>query len=320
MERYTKNPILTRKDIPGKHPLLKDVTSVFNPGGIRFNDKYLLILRVQNRGRETFFMIAESTDGLNFKVNEKPVHFKGIENVKEKIFHCYDARITDIDGVYYIMFAMDMESGCHLGLGKTPDFKEFEFLGITSKDDTRNGVLFSEKINGKYLRLERPNKVQITDGPTTGSSIILSESDDLLNWKQKNSIIDGRFHYWDEYIGAGPPPIKTREGWLQIYHGVATHLASIFIYQAGVFLLDLNDPSKVIGRCKQNILEPREMYELIGQVPNVVFPGAAIVESYDENGFAANDSKVLVYYGAADTCIALATTTIAELLNQALNE
>ena len=118
-------------------------------------------------------------------------------------------------------------------------------------------------------------------------------------------------------IGAGPPPIKTREGWLQIYHGVALHLASAHIYQAGVMLLDLDDPAKVRARGKYNILEPREPYEMTGQVPNVVFPSGAIVEKVDADGFADRKSPVKVYYGAADTCVGLAHTTINALIQAA---
>jgi len=315
MVRHPKNPILTRKDIPDIYPYLKDVASVFNPGAVKFKDKYLLMLRVQSRSRETFFVIAESTNGADFNVRKEIVEFKGIEKVKEIIYHIYDARITKLEDKYYIMFAMDMEAICKLGLAMTNDFQSFEFLGMMSDEDNRNGVLFPDKINGKYLRMDRPNKVQKEGGPKSGNAIWLSESDDLLRWKPVAPLISGRFHYWDEFIGSGPPPVKTHDGWLHIYHGVATHFGSANIYQAGVMLLDLKDPSKVTGRCRENILEPREMYELVGQVPNVVFPSGWIIEKYDINGFALPDSEVKIYYGAADTVVGLATTTVQELLN-----
>lgn len=317
MQRSTSNPILTRQDIPPIPPHLIDVSSVFNPGAVMFDGKYLLMLRVQNRGRETFLLTAESSDGRTFVVTPEIVHFKGIEQVKETIYHCYDTRITRIADTYYIMFAMDVEGCCKLGLAQTRDFHEFDFLGIASEDDNRNGVLFSEKIGGRYLRLDRPNTVQLEGGPISGCAIWLSESDDLLKWKPVAPIFAGRFHYWDELIGAGPPPIKTRHGWLCIYHGVATHFAGSNIYQAGVFLLDLNDPTKLLARSRCNILEPREIYELTGQVPNVVFPSGAIATQVDDEGFAKMDSEVLVYYGAADTVVGLATTTIKELLAEA---
>jgi beta-1,4-mannooligosaccharide/beta-1,4-mannosyl-N-acetylglucosamine phosphorylase len=314
MKRHPKSPILTRADIPDIYPQLVDATSVFNPGAIKYGDKYLLMLRVQSRSRETFMVMAESDNGIDFKVENKIVDFKGIEKVKEKIYHIYDARISRIEGTYYIMFAMDMDGGCQLGLGKTDDFKNFEFLGITSNEDIRNGVLFPEKVNGNYLRMDRPNKSRHDNGTSSGSTIWISKSDDLLNWKPVAPLIDGRFHYWDEFIGSGPAPIKTRKGWLHIYHGVAGHFGSSNIYQAGVMLLDLNDPTKVLSRSWCNILEPRELYELVGQVPNVVFPSGMIVMEYDNEGFAKPESEVYVYYGAADTCVGLAVTTINELL------
>jgi len=313
--RSAKNPILTRLDIPAIEPHLIDVTSVFNPGAVKFGDKYLLMLRVQSRSRETFMVMADSSNGIDFTVDNKTVEFKGIEKVKEKIYHIYDARITKIGNEYYIMFAMDMDGSCQLGLGKTNDFRNFEFMGIISNEDIRNGVLFPEKVNGKYLRMDRPNRSVHANGPTSGSSIWLSQSDDLLNWQPLKPLINGRFHYWDEFIGSGPPPVKTREGWLHVYHGIAGHFGSTNIYQAGVVLLDLNDPSKVIGRSRGNILEPRELYELVGQVPNVVFPSGMIVEQYDKYGFALPASEVKIYYGAADTVVGLASTTIKNLID-----
>ena len=317
MKRNDKNPILTREDIPNIYPNMIDATSVFNPGAIKFKDKYILILREQNRGRETFLMKAVSSNGIDFTPDNKLIEFKGIEKVTEKIYHCYDARVTYIDGRYYLIFAMDMETKCSLGLAVTDDFEEYEFLGVTSDEDTRNGVIFPEKFNGKYLRLERPNKVQLSGGPTSGNTIILSESDDLRKWKMIAPVMGGRFHYWDELIGSGPTPVKTREGWLHIYHGVATHFGSANIYQGGVSLLDLKDPSKVIARGKYNILEPRELYELTGQVPNVCFPSGMIVEEFDGEGFAKPESKVKIYYGAADTSVGLLETTVQELINEA---
>ncbi len=314
--KYEQNPIITRKNIPVVNPHLRDVSSVFNPGAIKFNDKYLLILRVQSRGRETFLMKAVSDNGANFEVDNSVIKFDGIEKIKDKIYHTYDARITKIETYYYLMFAMDMDSGCRLGLARTEDFDKYEFLGIVSQDDSRNGVLFPEKINGKFLRFERPNSVKLKGGPSTGNTIYLSESDDLINWKYVEPVMSGRFHYWDENIGSGPPPIKTKEGWIHIYHGVATHFSSSNIYQAGVSLHELNNPAKVIARSSLNILEPREIYETVGQVQNVCFPSGMIVEKY-ENGFAALDSKVFVYYGAADTVVALAFTTIKELIDAA---
>jgi beta-1,4-mannooligosaccharide/beta-1,4-mannosyl-N-acetylglucosamine phosphorylase len=314
MRRHPGNPILTRADIPDVPPFLTDATSVFNPGAIEAGGRTVLMLRVQARSRETFLMLAESADGVRFSVVPEIVRFEGLDEVRERVYHVYDARLTRLEGAYYVMFAMDMDGGCQLGLARSEDLRRFRFLGVTSTDDVRNGVLFPEKVGGVYLRLERPNRARQAGGPTTGSEIWLAESDDLIRWRPRGPVMAGRFHYWDEFIGSGPPPVKTRRGWLHVYHGVATHFGSANIYQAGVSLLDLADPSKLLGRSRGNILEPREMYELAGQVPNVVFPSGMIVEELDADGFAPPSSPVRIYYGAADTVVGLAETTVGELL------
>ena len=324
MRRYPQNPILTRADIPEISPWLRDVTSVFNPGAVdrveTIDRTVTLLLRVQDRSRETYIVPAHSPDGIRFRVEPRIVRFRGLEKIGRTVYHVYDPRISRLDGAYFVMFALDLDDGCGLGLGRTEDFEEFEFLGLVSDEDIRNGVLFPEKVGGRYLRMDRPNKSRHQGGPTSGSTIWLSESDDLISWRPVAPLIHGRFHFWDEFIGSGPPPVKTREGWLHLYHGVASHFGSANIYQAGVLLLDLHDPSKVLGRCRRNILEPREIYELTGQVPNVVFPSGMIVEDVDAEGFAKPSSQVKVYYGAADTVVGLAMATVAELLAAAAED
>jgi predicted GH43/DUF377 family glycosyl hydrolase len=312
--RSHENPILTRDDVPDVPPAITDATSVFNPGAVMHDGRYLLMLRVQTRGRETFFMMAVSSDGERFDVTPRIVRVRGIEAVEGTVYHCYDPRITELGGVYYIMFAMDTDAGCRLGLARTADFETVDFIGAGGNIDIRNGVLFPEKIGGSYARLDRPNRVSFESGVTSGDEIVLSRSDDLLDWRPVSPVMRGRLHYWDELIGPGPPPVKTREGWLLVYHGIATHLAGACIYQAGVALLDLDDPSKLLARSRNNILEPREPYEMTGQVPNVVFPSGLIVEGHDAGGFADPESRALIYYGAADTSVCLATASVGELL------
>jgi len=314
LTRSPENPILTRADVPDVGSEIVDATSVFNPGAILHEGRYLLMLRVQTRGRETFFMTAESDDGTHFKISPRIVPIRGIDRVDGTVYHSYDPRITRIGDTFYIMFAMDTDAGCRLGLARTTDFETVDFVGTSSEVDIRNGVLFPEKIGGSYARLDRPNRVSFEGGVTSGDEIVLSQSDDLIKWRPVAEVMRGRLHYWDELIGPGPPPIKTREGWLLVYHGIATHLAGACIYQAGTALLALDDASKVLARSRDNILEPREPYEMTGQVPNVVFPSGMIVEGYDEQGFADPDSRALVYYGAADTSVGLATATVGELI------
>lgn len=315
MKRFLSNPVITRNNIISLHSNLKDVSSVFNPGAIYSQDTYILLLRVQNRGRETFIVRAVSDDGYNFDIDSSSVIINGLDKVENHIFHIYDPRITEIDNNFYVTAALDIDSGCRVGLFQTKNFTELDFIGLITDEDARNGVLLPEKINNKYQLLIRPNQTLLESGVTTGSTISLFESENLTDWTRQKDVMSGRPHYWDELIGSGPPPVKTKIGWLHIYHGVATHFQSSNIYQAGVLLLDLENPSKVIARCKYNILEPRELYELVGQVSNVVFPSGMIVEQYDEEGFALPESEVKIYYGAADTAVCLAESTIQQLLD-----
>jgi beta-1,4-mannooligosaccharide/beta-1,4-mannosyl-N-acetylglucosamine phosphorylase len=314
MKRHAANPVIRREDIRSTHSSLCDVSSVFNPGGIMFQGKFLLLLRVQNRARETFLVKAISEDGIKFHVEDEPVPMQGLERFPHRIFHIYDPRITHLEGSYHVICAMDTDNGCFLGWFTTYDFHELFFQGLVSQTETRNGILFPERFGGEFLRFERPNASIMAEGVKTGSMIMASQSPDLMNWHPIGEVFHGNSHYWDEYIGSGPPPLKIEQGWLHIYHGVATHFGSANIYQAGVSLQDLHKPWLTLARGRYNILEPREQYELCGQVPNVVFPTAAIPLTSGPSGFIDLDTEIFVYYGAADTCVCLAVTTPARLL------
>lgn len=314
LQRHHENPIITRADIPRHPPGLVDVSSVFNPGAALVDGRILLLLRVQDRGRETHLVRAVSDDGVHFTIEPGPVRIVGLEKAG-RVHHAYDPRITRLEGSWLVTLALDRDQDCRVALARTDDFRTLRIEGLISEDDSRNGVLFPERIGGHFAMLERPNLVRPEGGPTTGEAIVLSYSEDLVHWTRAAVVAQGRFRYWDERIGPGTPPVRTREGWLFLYHGVATHFAGVNIYQAGAILLAPDDPSRVLARTRYNILEPREAYEMVGQVPNVVFPSGWIVESFDADGIALPESRVLVYYGAADTCVGLATTTVAEILS-----
>jgi beta-1,4-mannooligosaccharide/beta-1,4-mannosyl-N-acetylglucosamine phosphorylase len=316
VRRSPHNPILTRDDIPDISPRVTDVSSVFNPGAIMIGDRTLLLLRVQTRGRETLFLLAESAGGTSFRVRPEPVEIEGLDELENRVHHVYDPRLTRIGEDIYAVFSADTDHGCHLGIAWLRDERRLEPVSFSADHDSRNGVLFPEKIGGRYVRLERPNTRRDRSGVVGGDEIWTAESEDLVEWRLGERVMSGRPRYWDELIGSGPPPLKTREGWLHIYHGVATHFAAANVYQAGVSLLDLDDPSRVIARGRNNVLEPRELYEQVGQVPNVVFPTGMIVEGVDEEGFARAESSLRIYYGAADTCVALAETTVERLLEE----
>lgn len=315
--RIGDGPLISRLDLPPLRPPFDDPSSVFNPGALRVDGQVELMLRVQSRGRETCLLRATSPDGLGFTVDPEPLRFAGIEDLPGTLHHVYDPRLTLLDGRRHALLALDRDRRCDLGLARSEDGRHWEFLGIASDDPdgNRNGVLFPCRVGGRYLRLDRPNALAADGIAGGGGACRLAESKDLLEWRPVADLAAGRPHYWDERLGPGPPPLLTEEGWLVIYHGIASHFASVSIYQAGVMLLDAERPERVIARGRNNVLEPREPWELTGQVPNVVFPSGLVLPDHDGTEPAPRDARVHLYYGAADTCIGLAEATVGELLD-----
>ncbi|MEA3438086.1 MAG: glycoside hydrolase family 130 protein, partial [Thermodesulfobacteriota bacterium] len=214
-----------------------------------------------------------------------------------------DPRITTIDGVYYIMYTAYSKYGPRIALAKTKDFFHYERIALVSEPGNKDGILFPEKINGEYVRLDRPI------GKGVGSMWV-SYSKNLVDWGKSEILMTPRQGMWDSYrIGASVPPIKTEHGWLEIYHGVKMTSAGP-IYRIGTVLMDLERPHKVVARCNKPILSPRKDYERIGDVGNVAFACGAVVEDTGE---------IKVYYGAADTCICVATAEFEKLIDITLN-
>lgn len=307
--RLGAGPLLTRANLELGDARFTDPSSVFNPGALCADGTIHLMLRVQSRGRETALVMAASADGLRFRVARAALALRGLERVAARVHHVYDARLTSLAGRHYALLALDLDDRCELGLAVSDDLADWEFLGLVSAGGNRNGVLFPTRVGGRALRLDRPNRLGVS-----GDEIWLSASDDLLHWQPLAPVASGRARSWDELIGPGPPPILTRAGWLLVYHGIATHYGSVNIYQAGALLLDAADPSRLLARTRSNILEPREPWELIGQVPNVVFPSGLVLPEHGGPGPAPDAARVLLYYGAADTCVGLAETSVGALL------
>lgn len=317
--RSGTGPMLSRHDLPDMPPWIADPTSVFNPGAVRMGETTILLLRVQTRGRHTFTVPAAGRDRRPFLVADRPVEFLGLQDPWKplggpalRVYHVYDARITPLADEVLVTTAVDTDQGCRLAIWRAagrPDgpfggLERLQLAGMSGCPDTRNGVLFPEKFDGRYLLLERPNRPAVPGRPASGEAIVLSRSRDLVHWDPAVPVMSGRPHFWDELIGSGPPPVRTAAGWLHVYHGVATHFQSVNIYQAGAVLLDLADPGKVVGRTRQNLLEPREPWELAGQVPNVVFP----------SGLTVVEGRVHLYYGAADTAVGHAVADLDKVI------
>ena len=314
LQRHPDGPLLDRGHVPDVPPDLVDATSVFNPGACRREDgRPMLLLRVQTRGRRSLMMRAWGCTPDDCTVDEFLVAINGLEHVGQPVHHVYDPRITRLDGRWLVTCALDVDDGCRVGIFATDDFTRLDLIGLTGERDTRNGVLFPRRIDGRYLLLERPNTQDPHGGMLTGDTVELLSSDDLTTWRLEGPVMQGRWRGWDELIGPGPPPVLTSRGWLLIYHGVATHLGG-GLYQAGAVILDRDDPRRVLGRTRDNILEPREMYEMVGQVPNVVFPSGLIPPSTSGGDELLDDAELTVVYGAADTCVGLAAVTVGTLL------
>ena len=300
IKRYQNNPILTKDDVP------YEVTTVHNAGAVKFKDKYILLFRSHLLNGRSIIGLAESNDGFKFKVHPKPFMIpsdKGDFKLYEE-FGVEDPRITFIDGEYLITYSAYSRYGVRIGLAKTTDFINVERFSLITEADYRNTVIFPEKFNGLYARLDRPHS------DISPWSIWISYSPDLKYWGDSKVIMRPVMYHWDEMkIGPGAPPIKTSKGWLSIYHGVFSTMDGS-VYRLGVALHDLTDPSKIIGVGDQWILQPEEVYEITGYVHNVVFSCGAIPEP---------DGTVKIYWGGADKVMCVGEAVLNELVDLCLN-
>ncbi len=301
VKRYKGNPILTKDDVPYK------VETVHNAGVAKFDNRYIMLFRSHLDTGRSIIGAAESDDGFNFKVCPEPF----IVPAKKPPFSEYeeygveDPRITLLEGAYYITYSAYSRHGVRTGLAKTLDFKSLERIAFITQADYRNTVLFPEKINGRYARLDRPHS------DITPWSIWISYSPDLRHWGDSKLLIKPTAYHWDESkIGPGGPPIRTDKGWLNIYHGVFPTMDG-HVYRLGVALHKLDDPSVVLGVSDRWILQPEDQWELVGYVHNVVFTCGAVPE---------DDGTLKLYWGAADKVICAGTAVIDDLVELCLTD
>ncbi|MFZ0511275.1 MAG: hypothetical protein WAM14_06690 [Candidatus Nitrosopolaris sp.] len=307
LERYKKNPILR----PNKDNWWES-KAVFNPAILYDGNKVHMLYRAIGEYKQYIsrFGYACSNDGFCFE-RKNEIAF-GLTEGYEK-YGIEDPRLMTIDNQVYFSYVVlsDYVVKGPIGstaLATTNDFHNYTRVGTITNEgsDNKDVVLFPEKINQKYVYLHRPHSWV---GPKFGvdkPSIWIGEGNTLSDFA-KHTLLMKPERDWEELkIGSGPPPIKTKHGWLLIYHGVGKDL----VYRAGAALLDLNNPVKVIARTKEPVLQPEEPYERIGDVNNVVFPtGACVI-----------DDKLHVYYGGADKVCCLAVVELDALLKYILNE
>lgn len=295
--RHPRNPILSAKDWPYR------INSVFNAGVARLHDNTTLLLcRVEDQSGRSHLCAARSKNGVdNWKVDDKPTLFPDVEKFHEELWGIEDPRVTYVPELkkFVVVFTAFSRGGPSVSLALTEDFRTFERYGVIMPPEDKDAALLPKRIGQYWALIHRP----VTP---LGAHIWISYSPDLRHWGNHKLILESRYGgWWDNKIGLSAPPIETAEGWLTLYHGVRV-TASGSIYRLGLALLDLAEPEKCFLRSEHWLFGPEAPYERYGDVSNVVFPCGYTIES---DGDTLN-----MYYGAADTSIALATTSISAML------
>ena len=298
--RYDKNPILSAADWPYA------VNAVFNPAAIAYDGETLLLVRVEGMDGLSHLTVARSRDGkAGWRIDSSPTLRPDDESFPEEVWGIEDPRIVKLDelGEYGIVYTSFSFQGPSVSLALTKDFRTFHRKGLIMIPENKDASLFPRRIRERWALLHRPVQVY-----AERAHIWISYSPDLRHWGDHTVVMETRKGgWWDACkVGIGPQPLETSEGWLIIYHGVRQTAAG-YIYHAGLALLDLDDPRKVIRRTRDWVFGPKEDYERVGDVPGVVFPcGVVMDEDADE---------LRLYYGAADTTVALATAKLRDLID-----
>lgn len=296
-KRYEANPILKCPDWP--YP----VNSVFNPGATMVNNQYLLLARVEDRRGLSHLCAARSANGLTgWEIDRQPTLAPWPERYPEETWGIEDPRVTWIEdlGLWAVTYTAYSDAGPLVSLATTKDFVNFQRLGPVMPPEDKDAALFPVKFRGRYAMLHRP-----VPASSVRKHIWISFSPDLKHWGDHQVLIPARTGaWWDaNKIGLSPPPLETPEGWLILYHGVRETVGGC-LYRLGLALLDRDDPTRVLRRSDQWIFGPEEPYEKSGDVGNVVFPC----------GWILHDDDLSIYYGGADSCVAVAIASLSDVL------
>lgn len=296
--RHDDNPILTARDWP--YP----AHTVFNPGATLLPDgTTLLLCRVEDRRGHSHLCVARSVNGIDaWTIDETPTMRPEPDLFPEELWGIEDPRITFVDelGKYAIAYTAFSKGGPGVALALTSDFTTFERLGLVMQPDDKDAALLPRRINGNFALIHRP----VTDD---AAHIWISFSPDLRNWGgHKPMLMARKGAWWDaNKVGLSPPPIETERGWLMLYHGVR-QTASGSLYRLGIALFDKNEPDVLLARGDSWVFGPETTYEREGDVGNVAFPCGTTL--------GRDGDTIRMYYGAADTSIALATGSVREIL------
>jgi len=299
LHRHPSNPILTAADWP--YP----AHAVFNPGAVRLADgTTLLLCRVEDRRGMSHLCAARSANGIDgWRIDPEPTLAPDPDRHAEELWGIEDPRITFLEemGKYAVVYTAFSKSGPGVALALTDDFVTFERFGLVMQPDDKDAALLPRRIDGNFALIHRPYAV-------TGAHIWMSSSPDLRAWGNHKPVLQAREGgWWDaRKIGLSPPLIETSRGWLMLYHGVR-HTAAGSLYRLGLALFDARRPDKCLLRGDEWVFGPETSYECEGDVDHVAFPCGTTL--------GADGDTLYVYYGAADTCIALATGSISQMLD-----
>jgi predicted GH43/DUF377 family glycosyl hydrolase len=298
--RHPDNPILTAQDWP--YP----AHTVFNAGACQRGDETILLVRVEDRRGHSHLTVARSVDGISeWHIDPVPSFAPETKRFAEETWGVEDPRLTWVAerDEWIIAYTAYSQRGPMVSLASTKDFNTFTRLGPVMPPEDKDAAIFPRRIDGRYAMIHRP-----VSAGSSGAHIWLSYSPDLIHWGDHHVILHARRGaWWDaNKIGLSPPPMETPEGWLILYHGVR-HTAGGCLYRLGLALLDLEDPRIVLRRSDEWIFAPEMSYERHGDVGDVVFPCGWILDE------ATGDIRI--YYGGADSCLALATARLPELLD-----
>lgn len=297
--RYNNNPIIDRNPVG-------NVARIFNSAVMPYGDKFVGVFRGEEFNGIPHIYLGYSDDAIHWNIDENKIQFVDEDGKPYQPPSAYDPRLVKVEDTYYIMWCTDFY-GASIGLAKTTDFKTFVRLENPFIPFNRNAVLFPRKINGNFVMLSRPSD----SGHTPFGDIFLSESPDATYWGKHRHVMSSGRNWWESVkIGGGAAPIETSEGWLMFYHGVSS-TCNGFVYSVGGVILDIDNPSIVKYRCGTFLLTPEKPYEEVGFVPNVCFPCATLHDSAT--------GKIALYYGAADSYVALAFTMVDEVVEYIKN-
>jgi beta-1,4-mannooligosaccharide/beta-1,4-mannosyl-N-acetylglucosamine phosphorylase len=295
--RFSGNPVI------GPYSTARS-NSIFNSAVVPFAGAFAGVFRVDDTSRRMNVHRGFSPDGIGWRIDDDPIAFADPSGALPASDYKYDPRVVFVEDRYYVIWC-DGNHGACIGMGYTLDFEEFVRLENPLLPYNRNGVLFPRRIGGKYALLSRPSD----SGHTPFGDIFYSESPDLAYWGRHRHVMSPGWSssgWQSTKVGAGPAPIETSEGWLLFYHGVLTSCNG-FVYSFGAALLDLDEPWKVIARARPYLIAPREAYERSGDVPNVTFPCAALVDGAT--------GRLAIYYGCADTSTGIVFGMVDEVVD-----